>query len=398
MLRITDIKTVITAPDGINLVVVKVETNEPGIYGLGCATYTQRCKAVVHVIDQYFTPLLVGRDPSNIEDIWKLCHVNGYWRNGPILNNAVSGIDMALWDIKGKIANLPVYQLLGGKCREGVSAYVHTNALTKEELLEKVQIQMELGYRYVRCQQGSYGGGEVKKNLPDKAPEGIYYDPKQYIRNTVEMLEYIRLYAGAELEIIHDVHERLYPIDAVQIAKQVEPYRLFFLEDVFSPEAGAWCKILRQQCATPIAIGELFNHPSEWVNLISERLIDFIRIHISQAGGITAAKKIANYAEIFQIRTAWHGPGDLSPVGQAANIHLDVCTPNFGVQEWTPCSEKMLEVFEGVPTCKNGCIFPNDKPGLGIVLHEDFAKKYPHRDEVVKWTQSRLLDGTLFTP
>lgn len=360
MLKITNIKAIITAPDNINLVIVKVDTNEPGLYGLGCATYTQRCKAVVNVINQYFKPLLVGRDPANIEDIWKLCHVNGYWRNGPVVNNAISGIDMALWDIKGKVSNLPVYQLLGGKCREGAAAYIHTNAPTKEELLEKVQKQTSLGYRYIRCQQGSYGGGEVRKNVPVNAPEGAYYDQKQYIRNTIEMLEYIRIHAGEELEIVHDVHECLYPIDAVQMARQVEPYHLFFLEDAFSPEQSEWLKLLRQQCTTPVAIGELFNHPSEWVNLMSERLMDFIKIHISQVGGYYRCKKIANYAEVFQIRTAWHGSGDLSPVGQAANIHLDISTPNFGVQEWTPCSEKMLEVFEGIPAVKNGYIYPND--------------------------------------
>ncbi len=401
MYYIKDIKTFITTPEGINLVVIKVETNEPELYGLGCGTFAQRCQAVKTVVDEYLKPLLIGQNVANIEDIWQMVNVNGYWRNGPVLNNALSGIDMALWDIKGKVAGLPVYELFGGKCREGAAAYVHTNAPTREELLEKVQAKMEEGYQYLRCQQGFYGGGKAScetRKKPEGAPAGVYYDPKQYIRKTVGMLEYIRVNAGDDLEIIHDVHERLYPIDAINMAKAVEPYHLFFLEDMLPPEQISWLRKCRSQCATPIAIGELLNNPAEWKTLITEQLTDFIRVHISQSGGLTPARKIAVLADMFKIRIAWHGPRDVSPLGHAANLHLNLSSPNFGAQEWTEFKEPIYEVFEGVPEVRNGYVYPNDKPGLGIIFHEDKAKKYPYNDEITEWTKARMPDGTLFTP
>ena len=212
------------------------------------------------------------------------------------------------------------------------------------------------------------------------------------------MLDYIRSHTKSDLEIIHDVHERLYPSDALAMAKQVEEYRLYFLEDPVSPEQSAWLSQFRQQCGTPIALGELLNHPAEWKELICGRLADFIRIHISQAGGLTPARKIAELAAVFQVRTAWHGPGDVSPVGHAANLHLNLSIPNFGVQEWTEFSPAMYDVFEGIPQVRNGYIYPNEEPGLGIQFHEEAAKAYPPVGGIVKWTQSRLPDGTIFTP
>lgn len=397
MFKIRKVKAFLTAPDGIDLLVVKVETDEPGLYGWGCATFTQRCLAVKTVIDEYLSPLLEGRDPQQIEEIWQLCNVNAYWRNGPVLNNAMAGVDMALWDIKGKIAGMPVYQLFGGKCREAAAAYVHTNSPVKEVLLEKVRKKMEEGYRYIRCQAGFYGGAEAGVK-PENAPQGDYYDPKKYIRKTVEMLDYIRTNTDSGLEIIHDVHERLYPSDALALAKEVEEFHLYFLEDPVSPEQSAWLRRCRQQCVTPIGLGELLNNPAEWKDLVCDRLIDFIRIHISQAGGLTPARKIAEFASLFQVRTAWHGPGDVSPVGHAANLHLNLSSPNFGVQEWTEFSPAMYQVFEGIPEVRNGYIYANERPGLGIEFHENAAKAYPPVGGVVEWTQARLPDGTIFTP
>jgi L-alanine-DL-glutamate epimerase and related enzymes of enolase superfamily len=398
-LKIRDVRVITTAPAGSNLVVVKVETNEPELYGLGCATFTQRYRAVKTVVDDYIKALVVGRDPQDIEDIWQTAMVNAYWRNGPVLNNAISGLDMALWDIKGKIAGLPVYQLLGGKCREGVAVYRHADGKDASEVEENVRKFMERGYRYVRCQMGGYDGRSDFSNRPENFQPGNYIDPDNNVRNTVKLFEHLRSKLGFEIELLHDAHERVAPIEAVRLAKQLEPYRLFFLEDCLAPENGEWLKILRSQSATPIAMGELFNNPAEWKSLIKEQLIDFIRVHISQIGGITPAKKLAVLCEAFGVRTAWHGPGDVSPVGHAANIHLDLSCSNFGIQEWAGLeNEKLQEVFPGCPEVRNGYVYANGQPGLGIDIDEEKAAKYPCDSSPIKWTMTRTVDGTLVRP
>src|SRR5439155_17340500 len=163
-LKITDIKTILTAPNGIRLVVVKVVTNEPGLYGLGCATFTQRAYAVQTAVDQYLKPFLLGRNPDEIEDIWQSSYVSSYWRNGPVLFNGMSGVDMALWDIKGKRANMPVYQLLGGKCRFAADLYFHASGRDSKEVEDIARKAMEKGYRHIRVQVevpglATYGAG-----------------------------------------------------------------------------------------------------------------------------------------------------------------------------------------------------------------------------------------------
>ena len=397
-IRIQDIKTILTQPGKSRLAIVKMITSEPGLYGLGCATFTQRIFAVQSAIDKHLKPFLIGRDVDRIEEIWQMAMVNGYWRNGPVLNNAISGIDQALWDIKGKRAGMPVYQLLGGKTREAAAVYVHADGRDRQEVEANVRRFMEQGYRYIRIQMGGYGGQKIDQLLPENAPEGNYYDPKAYIRNMLEMIEHVRVQLGDKIELLHDIHERLHPIDALRFAKAVEPYNLFFLEDVLAPEDIGWIKTIRQQCATPIAIGELFNNPHEWQTLISERLIDFVRMHISQMGGITPARNVAIFANMYGIRTAWHGPSDTSPVGHAADLHLDLWAPNFGIQEWYGPSELDYEMFPGLPQVRDGYLYPNDQPGLGIDIDERLAAKYPCREYVEEWTQTRLPDGSPARP
>ncbi len=397
-LTITDIRTILTAPAGSRLIVVKVITSEPGLYGVGCATFTQRHLAVKVAVDEYLKPLLVGRDPQRIEDIWQTSWVNSYWRNGPVLNNAISGVDIALWDIKGKLAGMPVYQLLGGKCREAAAIYRHADGRDEKELEENVRRYMEEGYHYIRCQIGGYGGRTPITRKPEGALPGAYFDPVAYAHAIPRMFEYLRSQLGDEIELLHDVHERLEPIHAVRLAKELERFRLFFLEDPLPPEQSEWFRIIRQQCATPIAMGELFNHPLEWIPLVTNRLIDFVRAHISQLGGITPAKKMATMAELHGIRTAWHGPGDVSPVGHAANLHLDVSSQNFGVQEWSGFPDPLPEVFPGCPQVRNGYMYPNDQPGLGIDINEKLAAKYPCPDGPPTWTLTRTPDGTPVRP
>jgi mannonate dehydratase len=395
---ITDIQTILTQPAGSRLVIVKITTSEPGLYGLGCATFTQRFHAVHAAIEKHLKPFALGRDVSRIEELWQMAMVHGYWRNGPVLNNAISGIDQALWDIKGKMANMPVYDLLGGKSREAAAVYTHADGRSPEEVAENVKKFMEEGYRYVRIQMGGYGGKDAAMVKPENAPDGAYYDPRDYARRMLQMMEYVRREVGEEVELLHDIHERLQPIDAVRFAKDVERFNLFFLEDALAPEDIGWFRHMRSQCATRLAMGELFNSPHEWKVVVEESLIDYLRMHVSQMGGITPARAVTLFANIYGVRTAWHGPGDTSPVGHAANLHLDLWAPNFGIQEWCRFPEHVYEMFPGLPEVRNGYLYPNDKPGLGIDIDEDLAAKYPVQDTIERWTQTRWPDGSPARP
>jgi mannonate dehydratase len=395
---IKDVQIIMTQPAGSRLIIVKLITSEPGLYGVGCATFTQRFNAVHTAIERHLKPFLIGRDVDRIEEIYQMSAVHSYWRNGPVLNNAISGVDQALWDIKGKRAGMPVYQLLGGKCREAAACYAHAGGATKEEIVESIQEYSEQGYQYIRVQQGGYGGMESKQPRPDGAQEGAYFDPRGYMRAHLDVFDHVRTELGFEIELLHDIHERLVPIDAVQFAKDMEKYKLFFLEDPLAPEDIDWFHNIRSQCATPIAMGELFNHPREWQPLIEQRLIDFIRMHVSQMGGITPARNVAAFARMYGIRTAWHGPGDTSPVGHAANMHLDLWAPNFGVQEWCRFNDLCYDIFPGLPEVRGGYMYPNDQPGLGIDINEELAAKYPCEDTIEQWTQTRLPDGSPSRP
>ena len=395
---IRDVRIITTQYDRQRLVVVKLLTSEPGLYGVGCATFTQRYHAVVATLEHHIKPFVIGREVNRIEELWQMLMVSGYWRNGPVLNNAISGIDQALWDIKGKMANMPVYDLLGGKCREAAQVYVHADGRDPQEVTDNVRGFMAEGYRYVRVQMGGYGGDGRGLAKPDGALDGAYFDPRAYTRNMLNMIEFVRNEVGPEIELLHDVHERLSPIDAVAFAKDVEAFKLFFLEDVLAPEDLDYFAQIRQQCATPVAMGELFNNPREWQPLISGKLIDFIRMHVSQMGGITPARHVTSLANHHGIRTAWHGPADTSPVGHAANLHLDLWAPNFGIQEWCRFSNRIADMFPGLPEIRNGYMYPNDKPGLGIDVDEALAAKYPCEDFVEEWTQARLPDGSPARP
>lgn len=397
-ITIRAVRTILTAPAGIDLAVVKVETSEPGLYGLGCATYTQRVLAVKSAIDDYLRPFALGKDVQAIEDLWQSANVSGYWRNGPVWNNALSGLDMALWDIKGKIAGLPLYQLLGGACRTGVAAYRHADGRDPIEVEDHVREFKDQGYRFIRCQLNGYGGAERRGPAPKGAPDGRYYDPDAYARSIPKLFDRLRSQLGFELELLHDVHERVAPIEAVRLAKALEPYRLFFLEDALAPEHLEYFSMIRTQSDCPLAMGELFNNPAEWQPLVTRRLIDFIRVHISQIGGISPARKLAVLSEAFGVRTAWHGPGDVSPVGHAANIHLDMAVPNFGVQEWSGMNDSLREVFPGSPEVEDGYLYPSPGPGLGVDLDEEKAKQYPCRLEAPQWTLARTVDGTAVRP
>ena len=405
--RIKDIQVIATAPAGLRLAVVKVVTDQDGLHGYGCATYTQRADLVVPAVEKYLKPLLVGRPADRIDDTWQMCYNSSYWRNGPVLNNAISGVDQALWDIKGRQAGMPVYQLLGGKCREAADCYGHASGEDIPQLIESARRYISQGFRHVRFQVGVAGMAGYGSARGDARVEKLHddpvYEPAYYIRAALKMFETVRKELGEELEILHDVHERVTPTQALQFAKDVEQFRLFFFDDPLSPEDIAWFRIMRQQTTTPIAMGELFNSPHEWNPLISERLIDYIRVHVSQAGGLTPCRKMAAMAEVFGVRTAWHGPGDVSPVGHAANVALDLACWNFGIQEYSPFNERVQEVFHGCPVMKNGYLYANEAPGWGIEVDEQAAEKYPfgygEKDERGRlnggWGVIRRRDGTV---
>ncbi|MEZ4989449.1 MAG: enolase C-terminal domain-like protein [Saprospiraceae bacterium] len=402
--KITKVKAIATCPHNLELIVVKVETDQPGLYGVGCATFRQRAHAVVAAVDQYLDDFCRGRDVHNIEDIWQTAYVSSYWRNGPVLNNALSGLDQALWDIKGKLAGMPVYQLLGGKCRFAVDTYAHGGGRSPEEAADSVLELMEKGFRHVRIQLGGYGATHLTEAADFKAagfgmPNDNVMDPVSYMEGVVAMFDKVRAVAGSKVELLHDIHERLQPMDAIHLIKQLETYRPFFIEDPFSPENMQWFRLLRQQTSVPISMGELFNNPNEWLQPMTERLFDFIRIHISQIGGITPAMKVARLGEWFNVRTAWHGPGDVSPVGHAANAHIDLAVWNFGIQEAVNFSPLLQEIFPGAPTMKDGYMIINEAPGLGVDVNEELAKKYPlPAVNDYNWTQLRKRDGTSIRP
>ncbi|HEX4795246.1 MAG TPA: enolase C-terminal domain-like protein [Humisphaera sp.] len=404
-LKITKVRPILTTPQGggIRMVVVKVETSEPGLYGLGCATFNQRALAVKTAVEQFLDPFCRGRDADNIEDVWQTAYTSSYWRNGPVLNNALSGLDQALWDIKGKRAGMPVYQLLGGKCRFAVECYTHASGRNLQALESSVAASQARGFRHIRIQVGAYGSPQLSSN-PDFKAEGFgraddtFMDEGPYLRMVPKSFEYIREKFGDDVELLHDVHERIEPIHAIQLCKDVEKFKPFFIEDPLAPEANDYFRQMRGQTSVPIAMGELFNSPHEWTPLITERLINFIRCHISQVGGLTPARKIAILAEAFQVRTAWHGPADVSPIGHACNAHLDLVSHNFGIQESVSFNQATQDVFPGCPVMKKGFMHVNEGPGWGMDINEDLAKKFPLGSDPGVWLPVRRRDGTTIRP
>lgn len=413
-MKITNVKAICTAPDGIRLVIVKIETDEPGLYGLGCATFTQRPLAVVTAIEEYLKPFLVGRDPAAIEDIWQASFVSSYWRSGPVLNNAMGGVDSALWDIKGKQFGVPVYQLFGGKSRRAADVYVHANGSDVREVEDNARAYMEQGFRHVRAQievtgYSTYGVGS-SQSVPTNNPkpsdsarlkvEDKAWEPRPYCLLVPRLFEHLRNTLGDEIELLHDVHERVPPIMAIQLAKELEQYRLFFLEDMFAPEDNEYLRMVRAQTAVPIAIGELYVNVHEYVPLIRDRLLDFIRVHLSDIGGLTPARKLSALCEYFGVRTAFHGPGDTSPVGHAAQLQLDLSVPNFGIQEAHLFGERTQEVFPGCPEIRDGAMWSNEQPGFGIDIDESLAAKYPFPEHRYNgaWPEIRRRDGTVVKP
>jgi len=405
MPKITEIRCLRTRSTG-TWVVVKVITDQPGLYGIGSAHDYNVTGAVVAAIEEWAAPRLIGRDASQIEDIWQSTYTSSYWRTGPTLNAALAGIDIALWDIKGKEAGMPLYQLLGGPCRAAVPCYAHASGETVEALEDDVRRYLEEGYPVVRCQLGPYGGGGFvpaeQAGLPKNAwSRDKVFDDETYVQNVVAMFDHLRKNLGFGVKLTHDVHEHLRPNLAVTLAKLLEPHRLFFLEDVLPPEQIAYYRLIRQQCTTPQAMGELFVNPQEWLPLISERLIDYIRCRVSKVGGITPARKIAHLAEWFGVQTAWQEGGNTDPVNLTASMHLDLASWNFGIQEENHFRPEELEACPGHPILEGGYLYANDRPGLGIDIDEEKARQLVDPEKMRRpryVAEDRRADGTVVRP
>jgi mannonate dehydratase len=400
MLKIVSARVIVTCP-GRNFVTLKIETSD-GITGLGDATLNGREQAVASYLTDHLIPCLIGRDAHAIEDTWQFFYRGAYWRRGPVTMSAIAAVDMALWDIKAKAAGLPLYQLLGGKCRDGAMVYCHANGTTIEETLEKAQGYIAQGFKAVRLQSGvpglksTYGVSKTQKPYEpadaDLPSENIWSSEK-YLRSAPDLFRRARDALGWDVHLLHDVHHRLTPIEAARLGKELEPYRLFWLEDAVPAENQANFRLIRQHTTTPLAVGEVFNSIWDCKQLIEEQLIDYIRATVTHAGGITHLRRIAALADLYNVRTGCHGPTDLSPVCMGAALHFDVSIPNFGIQEWMHHAQETDEVFPHAYSYRDGALNPGEVPGLGVEIDEKLAAKYPYKRAFLP--VNRLEDGSM---
>ena len=376
-LKITDIKPIRMKVGNQQLMNVKVYTSEPGLYGVGDGNHAERPYLIAMHMERFLKPWLIGRDAGEIEDIWQTAWVSTYWRSGVDMCNAIAAIDSALWDILGKRAGMPLYQLFGGKVREGCRMFTGGGGDTPQELEDGVRAGMELGYKHFRLRK--WGPSEPWPGSTEP-PRGLDVDARM-IRQFVAPFEHLRNTVGWDIELACEVHNNLHPTGALMLAKALEPYRPFFIEDIFTPENVEWYRVLRQQSAVGIAMGETFAHQLEWIPLVEDRLMDFMRAHISAFGGLNMARKVAAMCEFFEVRTAWHGPGNVSPIGHAVNLNLDLALYNFGIGEGRNFSDQLKELYPGLPEIRNGIRYRvNDDPGLGVDIDEKVAAKYVPTD------------------
>jgi mannonate dehydratase len=399
-MKITAAKVIVCCP-GRNFVTLKIETDE-GVHGLGDGTLNGRELAVATYLMEYAVPALLGRDPAAIEDIWQYFYRGAYWRRGPVTMAAIAAVDTALWDIKAKVACMPLYQLLGGRSRNGVMVYGHANGKDIAETLDQVARYIDLGYKAIRAQSGIPGLASTYGVSKDRmfyepadaaiATENVWSTAK-YLDHAPKLFDAIRGRFGFEHHILHDVHHRLTPIEAGRLGRSLEPYRLFWMEDPAPAENQEGFRIIRQHTVTPIAVGEIFNTIYDCQTLITEQLIDYIRATVVHAGGITHLRRIANLADLYHVRTGCHGATDLSPVCMAAALHFDLSVPNFGIQEYMIHTKETDAVFPHAYKFANGEFHPGEAPGLGVEIDEALAAKYPYRRAYLP--VNRLEDGSM---
>ena len=406
-LTIKDVKVITTAGGPGNRyrwIFLKVITSEPGLYGIGSANDIYQADAVANDLETHLKPWLIGKDPERIEDIWQAEQMSTYWRNGVVNNNMLSAMDMALWDIKGKRANMPIYQLLGGKARDAVGVYDHQGGRTKEECLDTLQKSLANGFTHVRIQLGGYGGGgdipSGQGNRPEGGFQGQVFDEELYVNTIPPLFDYLRQKAGFEAKLIHDVHSHMTGMNAVELARRLEPCQMYYVEDILGPEQLSYYRNIRQICTTPQAVGEVFANPLEIIPLITERNIDFMRNRVASTGGITPIRKLAILCEIFGVKTAFQEGGENDPVNQIAAYHVDMASRAFGIQEENHFPAVVHDMFPGMGEIRKGYLYGSDKPGLGLDIDEALAAKYPWgpiRNGGAYGTE-RKIDGTVWYP
>jgi mannonate dehydratase len=399
-MKIVDAKVIVCCP-GRNFVTLKL-TAEDGIYGLGDATLNGRELSVASYLNDHVVPLLIGRDTRRIEDTWQYLYKGAYWGRGPVTMCAIAAVDTALWDIKAKSLNVPLYQLLGGASREAVLVYGHASGSDIEKALGSFGHFLNLGYKAVRAQSGipglnsTYGighSGTSYEPAEKNAPAENQWSTEHYLQFVPQLFARLRKEFGPEVHLLHDAHHRLTPIEAARLGKELEPYHLFWLEDPTPAEVQGSFRLIRQHTTTPIAVGEVFNTAFDCQQLIQEQLIDFIRIAVVHAGGITHLRKIANFAEIYQVRTGSHGATDLSPVAMSAALHFDLSVHNFGIQEYMPHTPETNRVFPHSYSFKDGFMHPGEAPGIGVEIEEALAQQFPYQRAYLP--VNRKSDGTM---
>lgn len=412
--QIVAAEVLVTSP-GRNFVTLRLRTSD-GVTGLGDATVNGRELAVVSYLRDHVAPLLIGRDAHAIEDTWQYLYRGAYWRRGPITMAAIAAVDTALWDIKAKLAGMPLYQLLGGRSRRGCLAYGHASGGDLEELFDSVRANLEQGYRAIRIQTGIPGldsvygvatsanagvGSDGSTSRYDHEPARRSavpveeeWDTRAYLRHAPRVLEAVRAEFGPDLPLLHDTHHRLTPIQAARLGKQLEPYDLFWLEDVTPAENTAALRRVREHTTTPLAIGEVFNTVWDYRELFEDQLIDYVRSPVTHAGGITALRRIFDYASIYQIKSGVHGPTDVSPVGLAAALHLGIAIPNFGIQEYMQHSPDTNEVFQPTYSFDGGLLSPGDGPGLGVGYDDALADAHTYSAAYLPVNRLKL-DGSI---
>ncbi len=399
-MKIVDARVIVCSP-GRNFVTLKLMT-EDGLHGLGDATLNGRELAVASYLSDHVVPLLIGRDARRIEDTWQYLYKGAYWRRGPVTMTAIGAVDTALWDIAGKAMNVPVYRLLGGRSREAVMVYGHANGADLESTLSAVEKFRAAGYHAIRVQcavpglEGTYGigrGDMFYEPATRGAPPQSTWSTERYLTFIPPVFERVRREFGPELHLLHDVHHRLTPIEAGRLGRLLEPYHLFWMEDAVAAELQESFRIVRRHTTTPLAVGEVFNSIYDCTTLIQEQLIDYMRATVVHAGGLTALRKIANFAEVYHVRTGCHGATDLSPVCMAAALHFDLSVHNFGLQEYMRHTPETDAVFPHAYSFEGGLMDPGEAPGLGVDIDEAAAGRHPY--ERAYLPVARKLDGTV---
>ena len=400
-MKITAARVIVSSP-GRNFVTLKIETDQ-GVYGIGDATLNGRELAVVSYLEDHVVPAIFGMDPARIEDIWQYLYRGAYWRGGPVTMRAIAAVDVALWDIKAKMAGMPLYQLLGGRSRDGVMVYGHANGTDIAETVDAVGRYIDLGYKAIRAQTGipdvkdvyGVGRGDLYYEPADaRLPSVTGWDTRKALNHLPKLFEKLRETYGFDHHLLHDGHHRYTPQEAASLAKSLEPYQLFWLEDVTPAENPEAFRLVRRHSTTPLAVGEIFNTVWDAKHLIENQLIDYIRATVVGAGGITHLRRIADLAALYQIRTGCHGATDLSPVTMGTALHFDTWVPNFGIQEYMRHTEEGDAVFPHDYRFQDGYLHCGETPGHGVDIDEELAAKYPY--EQASLPVARLEDGTMW--